>query len=89
MTFGVGNIVALICIVISIVFAIVMGQRPMLFGGRFWRSSQSFGGEHGRPGGARRPHAASFGTKKTSLVTWTAMRYCLPGGPRSAGTFED
>ena len=45
----------------------------------------------GRPGalgelGDRTPRRSE---EKTSLVTSTAVRYCLPGGPRSAGTFED
>jgi hypothetical protein len=45
MTLGVGNIVALVCIVISVVFAVVTNLRPLThFGGRCWRFLRSCGG---------------------------------------------
>jgi len=50
MTLGVGNLVALICIVISIIFAIVTTGRLTRFGGRCSQSSQFCGGELARRG---------------------------------------
>ena len=46
MALGVGNIVALICIVISIIFAIVTHQATTLCGGHCSPSLRSCGGAH-------------------------------------------
>ena len=58
MVFGVGNVVALICIVISLIFAGGRrAKRPTLFGGRFWRSSRCFVGRPGALGELEARHA--------------------------------
>ena len=49
MTLGVGNIVALICIVISVVFAVVTNQAT----NAFWGSLRSCGGTYRHPGADR------------------------------------
>ena len=50
MTFGIGNLVALICIVISIIFAIITHQATNAFGGHCSPSSPCCGGTPGRHG---------------------------------------
>jgi hypothetical protein len=52
MVFGIeiGKVVALICIVISIIFAVVTLRPPTLYGRDCWPSSLFFGGALGHRG---------------------------------------